>query len=61
MLGRDILKEDKLLQKILPAFRHPHESDVSVYPAGLTGYGMPRAAQVLAVAEAFEAMTSDGP
>ena len=62
VLGYDILKENKLFRKILPAVRHHHESwDGSGYPDGLTGDGIPRDAQVLAVADAFDAMTSDRP
>jgi len=62
VLGYEILKEIKLFRKILPAVRHHHESwDGSGYPDGLSGDGIPRDAQVLAVADAFDAMTSDRP
>ena len=62
VLGYDILKEIKLFRKILPAVRHHHESwDGSGYPDGLSGEGIPRDAQILAVADAFDAMTSDRP
>lgn len=62
VLGYDILKENRLFKKILPAVRHHHEAwDGSGYPDGLTGDGIPRDAQVLAVADAFDAMTSDRP
>ena len=62
VLGYDILKEIKLFRNILPAVRHHHESwDGSGYPDGLLGDGIPRDAQVLAVADAFDAMTSDRP
>lgn len=62
VLGYDILKEIKLFRKILPAVRHHHEAwDGSGYPDGLSGDGIPRDAQVLAVADAFDAMTSDRP
>ncbi|MGB7327099.1 MAG: HD domain-containing phosphohydrolase, partial [Rubripirellula sp.] len=47
---------------ILPAVRHHHESwNGAGYPDGLQGNAIPRDAQVLAVADAFDAMTSDRP
>lgn len=62
VLGYNILKEIKLFEDILPAVRHHHESwDGSGYPDGLTADGIPRDAQILAAADAFDAMTSDRP
>ena len=62
VIGHDILKQIKLLRTILPAVRHHHESwDGSGYPDGLSGDGIPRDAQVLAVSDAFDAMTSERP
>ncbi len=62
VLGFDILKGIKPFRKILPAVRHHHESwDGSGYPDGLAGDSIPRDAQVIAVADAFDAMTSDRP
>ena len=60
--GYEILKGIHLFQSILPAVRHHHESwDGRGYPDGLQGDSIPRDAQVLAVADAFDAMISDRP
>ncbi|MEM1069998.1 MAG: HD-GYP domain-containing protein [Planctomycetota bacterium] len=62
VLGFDILQGIRQFNHILPAVRHHHESwDGSGYPDGLSGVDIPRDAQVLAVADAFDAMTSDRP
>ncbi|TWU07632.1 HD-GYP domain-containing protein [Stieleria varia] len=61
-LGYDILKGIQQFHQILPAVRHHHESwDGSGYPDGLAGLDIPRDAQIMAVADAFDAMTSDRP
>ncbi len=62
VLGYEILQGIRQFRKILPAVRHHHESwDGTGYPDGLCGESIPRDAQVLAVADAFDAMTSDRP
>lgn len=62
VLGYEILQGIRPFRKILPAVRHHHESwDGTGYPDGLSGESIPRDAQVLAVADAFDAMTSDRP
>ena len=62
VIGYEILKGIDALQDILPAVRHHHESmDGSGYPDGLSHDAIPRDAQILAVADAFDAMTSDRP
>ena len=62
VLGYEILKGIKPFREILPAVRHHHESwNGKGYPDGLAGDGIPRDAQVLAVADAFDAMSSDRP
>jgi putative nucleotidyltransferase with HDIG domain len=62
VLGFEILRGIRPFRKILPAVRHHHESwDGTGYPDGLSGESIPRDAQVLAVADAFDAMTSDRP
>lgn len=62
VLGYEILRGIRPFRKILPAVRHHHESwDGTGYPDGLCGESIPRDAQVLAVADAFDAMTSDRP
>ena len=62
VLGYEILKGIRRFRDILPAVRHHHESwDGSGYPDGLKGEDIPRDAQIMAVADAFDAMTSDRP
>jgi len=62
VLGYEILKDIRPFRHILPAVRHHHESwDGSGYPDGLVGEEIPRDAQILAVADAFDAMISDRP
>lgn len=62
VLGYEILKGIEQFRSILPAVRHHHESwDGTGYPDGLAGDAIPRDAQIIAVADAFDAMTSDRP
>jgi response regulator RpfG family c-di-GMP phosphodiesterase len=50
------------LEKILPIVLHHHEAwDGSGYPHGLKGDETPLLARVVAVADAFDAMSSDRP
>jgi len=61
-LGFDILCGVRQLQKILPIVLHHHESwDGSGYPHGLQGESTPLLARIAAVADAFDAMSSDRP
>jgi putative nucleotidyltransferase with HDIG domain len=61
-LGYDILRGVRQLQKILPIVLHHHESwDGTGYPHGLTGESTPLVARIAAVADAFDAMSSDRP
>lgn len=62
VLGYEILKGIRQFKPLLPAVRHHHESwDGTGYPDGLAGDDIPRDAQIMAVADAFDAMTSDRP
>ena len=46
----------------LPAIRHHHERwDGGGYPGGLAGEAIPLTARLMAVADAFSAMTTDRP
>jgi putative nucleotidyltransferase with HDIG domain len=61
-LGYDILRGVRQLQKILPIVLHHHESwDGTGYPHGLRGESTPLLARIAAVADAFDAMSSDRP
>ncbi len=57
--GADILRAIPLLRRHATAVRHHHERyDGSGYPDGLRGTAIPLAARIIAVADAFDAMTS---
>ena len=59
-IGVTILKDLKKLAHILPGVRHHHESlDGSGYPDHLSGEQIPLEARILAVADSFDAMSSD--
>ncbi len=58
VLGERILAPTEL-EEVLPLVRHHHERwDGSGYPDGLRGPQIPVGARILAVCDAFEAMTS---
>lgn len=62
MLGRDILSNASALWDIIPLIYHHHERwDGTGYPDGLKGEEIPLGARIIAVADAFDAMTSDRP
>jgi HD-GYP domain-containing protein (c-di-GMP phosphodiesterase class II) len=47
---------------VLPVVRHHHEAwNGGGYPLGLSGEQIPLAARIVAVADAFDAMSSDRP
>ncbi|MGW0979871.1 HD-GYP domain-containing protein [Streptomyces xiamenensis] len=57
--GYQIVRGIRVLGEAVDAALHHHESyDGSGYPAGLAGPRIPEAARVVAVADAFDAMTS---
>lgn len=61
-LGYDILCGVRQLEPVLPIVLHHHEAwDGSGYPHGLKGDDTPLLARVTAVADAFDAMSSDRP
>ncbi len=58
--GWKILHELQQLSYVLPGVLHHHERiDGKGYPDGLAGQDIPRDGRVLAVADAYDAMTSD--
>jgi HD-GYP domain-containing protein (c-di-GMP phosphodiesterase class II) len=60
MRGLDIVREIGFLDEALAGIMHHHERiDGKGYPMGLAGDEIPEFARVLAVADAFDAMTSD--
>lgn len=61
-IGPRILSQFALFREGSGIVRHHHESfDGSGYPDGLAGDAIPYGARVVAVADAFDAMTSDRP
>jgi putative nucleotidyltransferase with HDIG domain len=60
--GASILEKAPSLRKYIPAVRHHHErQDGKGYPDGLSAESIPRFAAIIAVADTFDAMTSDRP
>lgn len=60
--GSDILGHVKRLKEIIPGMRSHHEKfDGSGYPDGLKGSSIPFIARIIAVADTFDAMTTDRP
>ena len=58
--GSQMLEPIEQLTDSLPAVRHHHERyDGGGYPAGLKGEDIPLGARVIAVADTFDALTSD--
>lgn len=61
-LGEIIVRKVPQLEDLLPGVRHHHEAyDGRGYPDGLAGDRIPRMARILAVADTYDAMTSDRP
>ncbi|GAA1170749.1 hypothetical protein GCM10009584_09630 [Ornithinimicrobium humiphilum] len=59
--GVAVLKGMDFLTGALPAIAHHHERfDGRGYPAGLEGETIPLAARIIAVADAYDALTTDG-
>ncbi len=62
LLGVRILEPVKQLADVIPFIRHHHERyDGCGYPDGLRGEEIPLEARILAVADSYDAMTSDRP
>ena len=60
LIGVNILKDIPLLRKAMDAVRCHHEwYDGTGYPDGLTGEDIPLIARIVAVADAFDAMTTN--
>jgi diguanylate cyclase (GGDEF)-like protein/putative nucleotidyltransferase with HDIG domain len=58
--GAEILNKVQSLQKSLAGIRHHHERwDGRGYPDGLAGEEIPEVARVIAIADAYDAMTSN--
>jgi HD-GYP domain-containing protein (c-di-GMP phosphodiesterase class II) len=61
-IGAQIIDSIPFLELLVPIVRHHHERwDGGGYPYGLSGENIPLMARIVAVADAYEAMTSDRP
>jgi len=61
-ISHDVLKPLEMLGGILPAIRSHHEKlNGTGYPDGLKGDSIPLGGRILAVADAYDAMTHDRP
>lgn len=62
LIGESILRPIAMLRPLLPGVRSHHERyDGTGYPDRLKGDSIPIEARIMAVADAFDAMTSDRP
>ena len=62
VLGEVIVRKAPQLALTLPGVRHHHERwDGGGYPDGLAGRSIPDTARILAIADTYDAMTSDRP
>lgn len=60
VIGSHLVADVEFLSDIVPIVRHHHERvDGKGYPDGLPGVKIPRLARILAIADAYDAMTSD--
>jgi len=62
VIGADILNSSGFLKDLVPLVKYHHERyDGTGYPSGLREEDIPKGARIIALADAFEAMTSDRP
>lgn len=60
--GTKILKDISFLQDSLPLILHHHERfDGKGYPGNLVGHDIPLGSRIIAIADTYDAMTSDRP
>jgi HD-GYP domain-containing protein (c-di-GMP phosphodiesterase class II) len=61
-MGAEILEHIRQLGDIVPGVKYHHEQmNGSGYPDGLKGEEMPMIAKIVAVADTYDAMTTDRP
>lgn len=62
VIGASLLRDVRELDDVVPCILHHHERiDGRGYPDGLEGDAIPNGARIIAVADAFDAMTTDRP
>jgi putative nucleotidyltransferase with HDIG domain len=60
VIGAEIIHYVRRLRNVVPIVRHHHEKfDGTGYPDGLVGEAIPLGARILAIVDAFSAMTDD--
>lgn len=60
--GTEILNHIRMFSDIIPGIKHHHEGyDGSGYPDGLNEEEIPLIARIIAIADSFDAMTTDRP
>jgi putative nucleotidyltransferase with HDIG domain len=60
VIGVEIVRGVKALRPVLPVIRHHHERiDGAGYPDGLSGDQIPLEARIMAIADAYDTMTSE--
>jgi HD-GYP domain-containing protein (c-di-GMP phosphodiesterase class II) len=61
-IGADLIGNLEMYRRSVPIVRHHHERwDGKGYPDGIAGEAIPLGARIIAVADSFDAMTSDRP
>ena len=61
-MGAEIISHVRQLKEIIPGVKYHHEQvDGRGYPEGLKGEEMPLLAKIVAVADTYDAMTTDRP
>jgi HD-GYP domain-containing protein (c-di-GMP phosphodiesterase class II) len=61
-IGKEMIEDVPFLKKTVPEIFHHHEKfNGTGYPKGLSGTSIPLASRILAVVDAFEAMTNGTP
>jgi putative two-component system response regulator len=61
-IGENIVRPLRSTEELLPVIRHHHERfDGQGYPDGLRGREIPRAARIVSVCDAFDALVNDRP
>ena len=61
-IGGDIMGAIRQLRDVVPGIRHHHEAfNGSGYPDGISGQEIPLAARIIAIADSYDAMTSERP
>ncbi len=61
-MGAEIIEHIRQLKEIIPVVKYHHEQlDGSGYPQGLKGEEIPTLAKIVAVADTYDAMTTDRP